>query len=135
MNRKDDKKNLDHKNGLEWTVFFCSILLVAGVLAYLIFKTYTYKNSIPEIHVELAPSPTITAPYLYHVLVKNKGGETAEEVKIELVMQRENVIIDKAELQLAFVPQKSQREGWLNLSQKVSDGDTVVARVVSFKKP
>ncbi len=135
MTRKNDKNNLDHKNGLEWTVFACSILLVLGILAYLIFKSYNHKTSIPEIHVEFAQSPTATMPYLYHVTIKNNGGETAEEVKIELVIQRDSVIIDKAELQLSFVPQKSQREGWLNFSQKVNDGDIVTARVLSFKKP
>jgi uncharacterized protein (TIGR02588 family) len=45
------------------------------------------------------------------------------------------ISIEKAELQLPFVPTSSKREGWVIFSKDPAKADTVIGRVVSFKKP
>lgn len=132
QNEQDQK---DRKNALEWTVFGISVLLVTAILIYLVYNTVTHNTSPADIQVEYNKSPTKTAPYRYHLVINNKGGETAEEVLVELVLQDDTVTIEKAELQLSFVPTSSKREGWVNFSKDPAKADTVIGRVVSFKKP
>lgn len=138
-NKKKEKnrgqESKEGKNILEWGVFAISLLLVIGILSYLSYKTYTHKTAPPNIQVTYQPSPTENAPFRYHISIKNNGLETAEEVRIELVLKKGEATVEKAALQLPFLPQSSLREGWLNFSQDPQLADTVVARVVSFKKP
>jgi uncharacterized protein (TIGR02588 family) len=123
------------KNILEWVVFAIGLLLVFGILGYLGFKTFTHHTFPPEISVEYKPDATEMAPFRYKVFVENEGGETAEQVSIELVQKRGDSTIEKAELQFAFVPRASKQEGWMNFSEDPKLADTVFVRVVSFKKP
>lgn len=132
---KENKENKDGKNALEWGVFSISLLLVLAILGYLGYKTYTNQPSPPDLQVEYRSSPTQGAPYRFHVTVKNKGGETAEQVSIELVMMGDTTTIEKAELQLPFVPTSSKREGWLNFSNDPAKADTIISRVKGFSKP
>src|SRR5690606_41948085 len=87
-NRKKEKNNHKNegKNLLEWIVFAVSIVLVVAILGYLSYKTATHTTSPPDILIEYNPDPTDTAPYRYHVKIKDVGGETAEQVSLELVL-------------------------------------------------
>jgi uncharacterized protein (TIGR02588 family) len=134
-NQNKEEQNKGEKNFLEWTVFTVSLLLVLGILGYLGYKTFTHKTSPPEIEVVFRPNPSEATPYRYYVEIKNTGGATAEEVSIELVLEKDQETIEDAELTLAFVPQKSKRVGWLNFSKNPQMADTIFARVISFKKP
>lgn len=137
MDTKQNKKekNKEQKNLLEWTVFTVSLLLVLSILGYLGYKTFTHRTTPPEIEVTFQPDPSDAAPYRYHVEVKNTGGSTAEEVTVELIVEKEKEMVEKAELTIAFVPQQSKREGWLNFSKNPQIADTIFSRVISFKKP
>lgn len=132
---QNDQNNKEKKNLLEWGVFATGLLLVFGILGYLGYKTFTHRTFPPEILVEYKPDPTETAPFRYKVVVKNEGGETAEQVSIELVQKRGDSTIEMAELQFSFLPRASKQEGWLNFSEDPKMADTVFVRVVSFKKP
>lgn len=129
------EENKGAKNILEWAVFAVSLLLVIGILGYLGYKSYTHKPSSPQIQVTFTPSPSESAPYRYYVEVNNIGGETAEQVSIELVLEKDKETMENAELQISFIPKKSKREGWLNFSENPQMADTIFARVISFKKP
>lgn len=125
----------EEKNLLEWAIFTVSLFLVMTILGYLGYKTYSDESIPPNLQVEPLQSPTETAPYRYQIKIKNVGGETAENVLIELVQKDQSVVVDKAEIQIPFVPQSSTREGWINFSKDPALADTVTARVVSFIKP
>lgn len=116
-------------------MFWVSLLLVIALFAYLGYQAYAYVPSSPEIHVEFWPDPTEHQPNRYHVLVHNKGGDTAESVMVELELKEGGETVEKVELQMMFVPQESRREGWVNFSQKPSDKNNVSARVLSYQKP
>lgn len=125
----------DKKNFLEWTVFAISLLLVAAILGYLAFQVYTEKEETPDILVETKPDPSDNNPYRYLVTVQNIGGQTAENVTIEVAVKKNGQDVEKNELQIAFVPKESEREGWVNFSKDPAQADTVEAHVISFKKP
>lgn len=140
---KDNKREQDQQQGsnkgeknlLEWTVFGIGLLCVLAIVGYLGYKTLAHKTSPPEIEVTFEPNPSEMAPFRYAVELSNKGGETAEEVSIELVQQKGDSTIETAALKFAFVPHGSKREGWLIFSQDPQMADTVFVRVLSYKKP
>lgn len=133
--KQPDEQNIDRKNWLEWAVFSISLVLVLSVLGYLGYQAYTKKPSTPDLYVESWPDPSAHAPYRYRVLLRNSGGTTAEEVLLELALVKGNETLEKAELHIAFAPQESKREGWVIFSSDPKNADTLVARVVSYKKP
>lgn len=75
----------DKKNTLEWSVFTISLLSVISLLAFLTYQTITYNPSSPDLVVEYKHDPSQNAPHRYHITIRNKGQETAEEVQIELI--------------------------------------------------
>jgi uncharacterized protein (TIGR02588 family) len=75
------------------------------------------------------------APYRYHLSVKNNGQVTAEEVHIELVLEKDGQELELATIHLPYAPKESTREGWINFSKNPTEADTLYARVVSYKKP
>ena len=129
-NQKHDKKNI-----LEWSVFTLSLLLVTALLAFLIYETITYKPSTPDLVIEYKHDPSQNAPHRYHVTIINKGQETAEEVQIELILEKDGRELEKAGMQIPFAPQESKREGWVSFSKDPSKADTLYSRVVSYKRP
>lgn len=134
-NRDNQENEEGKKNALEWSTFAASLLLILCTVAYLGYKTYTDKPSPPEIIVAFSLNPGIHSPYRYRLIVENVGGATAEDVIIEMALKKRDSTLERSELQLAFVPQSSKREGWVNFLQDPAKADTTIAKVVSFKKP
>ena len=134
-NKENEQNNEGKKNVLEWIVFSISLLLTLGTFSYLGYKTYTHQPSSPDILVEYSPNPTDNAPYRYHLIIQNIGGETAEEVLIEMMLQENGKTIESSEVTLSFVPKKSKREGWITFTNDPALADTILAKVVSFKRP
>ena len=144
MEEQNEKKNTkqsnragddDDKNGLEWTVFGISLVLVLAILVYLSYMAYTQKPSTPDLTVEYFHDPSANAPYRYRVVVENRGGETAEEVQVELTIESGEKEVESAQLNIAFSPKYSKREGWVNFKEDPASSDTLVARVMSYKRP
>jgi uncharacterized protein (TIGR02588 family) len=131
--KEGDKR--DQKNMLEWTVFALSLLLVLGILAYWTYQAVTQKPGKPDLYIISIPDPSEHNPYRYHLSVHNAGGETAENVRVELSMQKDGQEVEKGELQVAFLPKEGRREGWISFSSDPARADTVIARVVSYEKP
>lgn len=116
-------------------MFAISLLLVLGIVAYLGYQAYTDKPATPDLVVVYFHDPSEHAPQRYRVVVHNRGGETAEEVQIELSLERGGEEMESAQLSIAFAPKESKREGWVNFKEDPSQADTLVARVVSYKRP
>ena len=132
---KGGQNKEEKKNFLEWAVFVVGLLLVLSVFAYLGYKTFTHQPAPPDIEVNYRADPSEAAPFRFAIVVSNKGGETAEEVTVELVQKKQDVTIETAALKLSFVPKDSKREGWLNFHQDPKMADTLFVRVVSYKRP
>ncbi len=132
---KGGQNKEEKKNFLEWAVFAIGLLLVLSVVSYLGYKTFTYEPTPPEIEVNYWADPSEGAPFRYAIEVSNNGGETAEEVTVELVQKTGDATIETAALKLSFVPRDSKREGWLNFHQDPKMADTLLVRVVSYKRP
>lgn len=116
-------------------MFGVSLALVLAILVYLSYVAITHKPSTPDLVVTHFHDPSANAPHRYRVVVENKGGETAEEVQVELTLESGGKEVESAELNIAFSPKESKREGWVNFKEDPASADTLVARVVSYKRP
>ena len=133
--KKEKEHPEDKKNILEWIIFSLSLLLICGIFGYLIYQSVIYEPGSPDLVVTFKSDPSPNSPYRYHLSVENKGQETAEEVNIELVLEKDGQELEMATLQIPYAPKKSIREGWLNFSKNPATADTLYSRVVSYKKP
>jgi uncharacterized protein (TIGR02588 family) len=125
----------DKKNALEWIVFSLGLVLVLGIIAYLCYQTAIYRSGTPDLYVHYVKDPSTHNPNRYRIIVTNKGGKTAEEVKIEATLRKGDSNLEKAELEIAFSPKLSEREGWVNFSAASSTADSIYVRVVSYQSP
>lgn len=129
-NHRDDQKNI-----MEWIVFSFSLTLVVALFGYLIYQTIHYEPGSPDLLVTYKPDPSSHAPYRYHLTIQNYGQETAQEVQVELILEKEGNQLEMAAITLPFAPKQSKREGWVNFSKNPEEADTVYSRVVGYKRP
>src|SRR5690554_3555414 len=117
--------NFEKKNALEWTVFTIGLLFVVGILSYLAVQIYDHDLTPPDIHVEYIPDPTQHALYRYQLTIINDGGETAENVMIELALVKADSTLEKSEITFQYVPSQSQRIGWIIFNTNPSEADSI----------
>lgn len=129
------EKLTEQKNILEWIVFAVSLLFIVSLLSYLVYQSMTYIPSSPDLNVIYEHDPSPNAPFRFHVVIKNEGFETAEEVEVALIQSKDGQEVEQAAIGVPFVPKESQREGWVIFSKDPDKADTLYARVVSYKKP
>ncbi len=132
--RKKSDSGEFQKNRLEWSVFAISSILLCGLIAYLCYETFTHKPSAPDLQVTYAKDSTAHNPYSYRIYLENHGGETAEDVMIEASLLNNDSVMERSELQIAFSPKRSKREGWINFSINPATADSIQVRVLSYKK-
>jgi uncharacterized protein (TIGR02588 family) len=119
-----------HKNGLEWSVFFLSAALVLAILGYLVFAAVQNRDSPPDLQITTGTPRSHRVP----VTVRNEGDSTAESVRIEVLLMRGSEEVERAELDLPFVPHRSKREGWVEFRHDPRCC-AVVTRAVGFTSP
>lgn len=134
-NKQQNNKAADQKNWLEWLVFGISLLLLLSVLGYLVYQVINYKPQDPEIYAKGVPDPSELAPHRYKVTIHNKGGTTAEEVVVEFTLYKDGESAEESDLTIPFSPKDSERTGWVIFRTDPVAADSVVARIVSYKKP
>ncbi|HEY4650782.1 MAG TPA: hypothetical protein VIG72_05175 [Pontibacter sp.] len=134
-NTTKEQTNEDEKNWLEWLVFCISLLLVSGIFAYLVYQVIGYTSEEPDVFAEAHAAPSRLSPNRYRVTVYNKGGATAEEVIVDFTLFKAGEELERSEMQIPFSPVDSKREGWVIFSNNPAQADSLVARVVSYKKP
>jgi uncharacterized protein (TIGR02588 family) len=123
------------KNKLEWSVFAISALLLFGLIVYLCYEAFTHKPAPPDLEVKYLKDSSNRNPFAYKIHLQNHGEETAEDVMIEASLIRNDTVIEHSELQIAFSPKRSKREGWINFSTDPAEADSINIKVMSYKKP
>lgn len=121
------------KNVLEWSVFGVALVLVLATVAYLVREALTAADGPPEVVVELGEPRTGAGGYMVPVTAENRGGETAEEVRV--TVRREGPGGDEeAVLLIPYLPRESRRSGWVTFPGDPRAGSLRVAGV-GFQSP
>ena len=122
------------KNWVEWMVCAVSLILVSYTLGYLIYAGASMGREPPSIEVRLGKPEPRQFNFVVPVKVLNHGDETAEGVRIEVVMETGGEEKARGELNVAFVPRHATREGWVAFEQDPRTSE-LKARVLGYQKP
>lgn len=127
-------KNKLEKNPLEWAVFAVSLAVVLATVGFLAWEAATADGSSPDLRVELGRPESRSGAFAVPVTVHNRGDQTAEGVHIEVTLETPGRPPETAEIEMAFVPRRSQREGWATFRQDPRQG-RLAGRAVGYEKP
>lgn len=122
------------KNWIEWMVFVAGILLVGGVLAFLIYDGATLGDAPPNVEARMGDARTSAHGFVVPVTLENHGDRTAEGVTVEVTLQGADGVEEKGEFQVAFLPRRSTREGYVTFHRDPRAG-RVEARVLGYEQP
>jgi uncharacterized protein (TIGR02588 family) len=101
------------KNPLEWSVFGVSLVLVVATFGYLVREAITARESPPDVVVALGKPVSGSDGIMVPVSVTNRGGRTAEDVRIGVTLERGNARPEESVLLMPYLPRESTREGWV----------------------
>lgn len=122
------------KNPLEWAVFTFGMASVVAILGFLIWDAATARGGAPELHVELGSPVPGSSGFTVPVTVRNQGDETAEGVLVVVTLDLAGGPHETAEIEMAFVPRRSQREGWVTFRSDPRQGH-LSGRAMGYEKP
>ncbi|HEX2123073.1 MAG TPA: hypothetical protein VHL59_15680 [Thermoanaerobaculia bacterium] len=122
------------KNLLEWSVFGASVAVILATVALLVAGGSGARRRMPDLRVDVGtPVPTATG-FSVPIVVSNAGDVTAEQVRVEILLQAEGETVERAELAMAFVPRRSKREGWV-VFRRDPRCCVVAAGAMAYDKP
>ncbi len=126
------------KNWLEWSVFAVGMVLTTGTIGFLAWDAATSTGAPPGIEVRLgSPRRSVAGgqeSFVVPVTAINHGEQAAEGVSIEVSLERAGHQPEQAELEFAFLPRHSQREGSVTFADDPK-GSHIKARVLGYEKP
>ena len=127
------KKKQIEKNWLEWAVFGVGLVLVGGVLGFLAYDGATAGGDPAEFQIELLRPERRGDGFHVPVRLMNRGGETAEGVHVEVVLEAAGQT-ERGEFVVAFLPRGGTREASVTFTTDPAAG-TLRARVLGYEKP
>lgn len=125
------------KNWLEWMVFGAGLTLLLATIGYLGYQAREYGQRPAVLTVTLgapwAPDADQPERTVVPVTVRNDGGDTAAEVRVEVVHNGMDGV-ERRELSFAFVPHMSSRAGAVSFEHRPAHAE-MRARVLSYLEP
>jgi uncharacterized protein (TIGR02588 family) len=125
--------NLPKKNWLEWTVFGASVLLVAGVLAYLAYSSATQGDAPPDLVVQLGEPVQQSQHYSIPVAVSNQGDNPAEDVVVRITLDTGGEP-EESEFSVSYLPGGGEGNGWATFTSDPRSG-ALSTRIVGYTSP
>ena len=101
------------KNAVEWSVFAISAVIVALAVGYLALAALREKKTPPDLRITTGSASATSAGHRVEVKVQNAGDTSAEQVQIEVTLRRGEEEVERADLEILYVPRKSERTGWV----------------------
>ncbi|HEX8652042.1 MAG TPA: hypothetical protein VF708_14470 [Pyrinomonadaceae bacterium] len=123
------------KNWMEWIVFSVSLLLVASTLTYLAYDGLTIGDAPPSIEIRTGAPLERPHNFIVPVTITNHGDLTAEGVHIEVVLENGGAEVERSEFDVAFLPRRATREGWVAFQTDPRTAQRIKARVLGYEKP
>jgi uncharacterized protein (TIGR02588 family) len=123
------------KNWVEWAVFALSLMLVAGTLTYLAYDAATIGSEPPAIEVRTGAPVERLGNFIVPVSVTNHGDVTAEGVHIEVTLENGGEEVERSEFDIAFLPRRATREGWVAFQTDPRAAQKINARALGYEKP
>ncbi|HEY9851815.1 MAG TPA: hypothetical protein V6D28_20250 [Leptolyngbyaceae cyanobacterium] len=123
------------KNWLEWLIFAIGFILLVSTFGYLVYDAATIHEAPPQIVVTLGKAKQGIQNFIVPVSVTNQGDQTAEDVQIEVVLEKSDRQEELASFQIAFLPRRAIRKGWVTFETDPQTAKRMKARAVGYQKP
>lgn len=123
------------KNWLEWLVFAISFILLVSCLGYLVYDAATIHDAPPQIVVTVGEAKQSIQNFVIPVSVTNQGDITAEDVQIEVTLEKPDNQEESASFQIAFLPRRAIRKGWVTFETDPRTAEKIKARAVGYEQP
>ena len=122
------------KNAVEWSVFAVSAIIIALTTGYLAVSAIRGKKTPPDLHISAGPPEGTHGGHRIEVKVTNNGDLSAEQVRVEVALRRGDEEVERADLDIIYVPRKSERKGWVTFRNDPRCC-AVTTRAVSYDAP
>lgn len=123
------------KNFLEKTVFGVSLLFIIALLSYLIYESLnTDQTQLPIIELYTDPVQKYNSQFVVPVILKNMGHQTAEAVKVEVTLVKDEIEIEKGEFEIDFLPRFAEKRGFVSFVNDPTQA-RILHRVKGYKIP
>jgi uncharacterized protein (TIGR02588 family) len=123
------------KNWLEWMVFGASAVLVAATVGYLAYDAATLGDGPPRVSVTTGRAVPAPGGFALGVTVRNDGDRTAEEVMVEVEIERADGGTERASLLVPRLPRGARSDATVILRSDPRAARAVRARPVSYREP
>jgi uncharacterized protein (TIGR02588 family) len=130
---KESHAGRNTKNPLEWAVFGTSLLLVAGVIAFLGWSAFALEDMPAAFKVKTGGPIQVSGTTVVPVHITNTGSITAAEVNV-VVAARYSSGERESTLTIDFIPRGGSREAHAVFAG-VERPTTVTARVAGYIEP
>lgn len=130
----EDTMRLPQKNLIEWLVFGLSLGLVLLVIAALVFEVLRSDTSPARFEVRLGTIEHAGAMLHVPVTVSNLGGRMAEDVLVEVRIERGGET-ETAELQFPRLARQETATGSVIFPQSPAPPDHIEGHVASYGEP
>ena len=125
----------DEKNWREWTVFFVAALLTLGLISVLIRDAGRLSPEPVRCEVILESARREGSVHRIPVRVENLGGQTTENVHVEVALVRGTETLETATLELPLLPRGGMTEGMVAFSTDPAESDRIETRCASYRTP
>lgn len=123
------------KNWLEWSVFAVSLVVLVFIFGFLGYDALTSENEQPDIQISLGAPEAHDGYYVVPVHFKNDGGQSVEDVQVEVSLMRSGQARETSSVTAPDLPRQSSREAWVVFSTDPGEVDELDARLVSYVVP
>ena len=123
----------DEKNWLEWVVFSVGAVLTVGLVAALLWDASGTSPEPVRCEVLLEASRPDGRGYLIPLEAVNRGGQTAENVVVEVALVRGSDTIETATLEIPFLPREGSRKGVVAFTSDPNESDRIETRCMGYQ--
>ena len=123
------------KNLLEWSVFGVSFLLILALLGYLALKSFSYKDTPPDLQVSIKPEPGRQDQNIYRLELRNYGDQAAENIQVEVALVVQGQELETAQALFPLAPHESAMNAWVTFRTPRKSGQQVKVHVLGYNQP
>ncbi|HET6568011.1 MAG TPA: hypothetical protein VFG50_08600 [Rhodothermales bacterium] len=131
--QSDDSKRTT--SWLEWVVFGVGAVLLIATLGLLIYETFIFEKTPPNITITLGEPDHRGGKYNVPVKAQNTGSATAAVVQIQVTAYFSGGAREDGQITFDFVPMHASRNGWVTFERPPSEADSLRARVLGYLVP
>jgi uncharacterized protein (TIGR02588 family) len=119
----------------EWITFSIASSIVAGIVGLVLYSWVKVGNKPPVLKIERSGNIRQAEGSFYvPFTLNNKGGETADAVRVTAELQLDGKVAETGEQQFDFLAGGEAEEGVFLFSRNPQNGKLIL-RVASYRKP